>query len=176
MGRKKKYSADHRADMRGGGLIGLPKCVHKSAAYRSLDLYARAVLLEILSRFNGYNNGTIGCSVRELGEGLGNQNYTRISKALADCMERGLLDIGHESLWKERHSRQWRLTFISSGNPPFVKSATNEYRDWTPQKSVDPVSTDGGRSADPVSASPKSSAETPSTGETQERRKSAKAA
>lgn len=176
MGRRKKYSADHRADTRGDGLIGLPKVVHKSAAFRSLDLYGRAVLMEILCRFNGYNNGNIGCSVREIADGLGNQNFRRIAKAIADCMERGLLDIGQESLWKQRHSRQYRLTFISSGNAPFVKAATNEYRDWKPLKCADPVSADDSQSADHVSAGPNLSADPVSTAKSSKPQKTAKLA
>ena len=170
---KRKHRADHRADMRGDGLIGLPKCVHKSAAYRSLDLYGRAVLLEILSRFNGYNNGEIGCSYREIGEGLGNQNYGRIAKAIAQCIEHGLLDIGHEAIWKERHSRQYRLTFVTSGKPPNTRAATNEYRCWSPKKAVDPVSADGGQSADPVSAGRKFSADHVSAAKTPKPQKTA---
>lgn len=158
MGRK-KWKADHKADTRGAGLIGLPKCVYESDAYASLDLYGRAVLLAILSRFNGYNNGEIGCSYREIADDLGVQNYARIAQAVADCMERGLLDIGHESLWKERHSRQYRFTFIQSRKPPFTTSATNEYRDWSKKIGVDHVSADAPQSAETSSAGPKMSAE-----------------
>lgn len=150
---KKKWKADHRADTRGDVLIGLPKCVYTSEAYRSLDLYGRAVLMEILSRFNGYNNGQIGCSYREIADGLGNKNFTRIARAVADCMERGLLDIAHEAVWKERHSRQYRLTWIMSGKPPFTNKATNEYLGWSEKKAADHVSADGANSADHVSAS-----------------------
>ena len=175
MGRK-KYRTDHRADTRGDGLIGLPKVVHKSAAYRSLDLYGRAVLLEILSRFNGFNNGQIGCSVREIGEALGNQNYRRISKAIADCMQRGLLDIAADSIWKERKSRQYRLTFITSGKAPPYRAATNDYRSWKPQISVDPVSAEEGKSADPVSASQFPSADAVSAAKTSKPQKTAKVA
>ena len=174
MGRRKKYSADHRADTRGDGLIGLPKIVHKSEAYRSLDLYGRAVLLAILSRFNGYNNGQIGCSYRELGEDLGNQNYSRIARAIADTIERGLLDIAAESIWKERHSRQYRLTFISSGSSPFIKPATNEYRDWPRKNGVDHVSADATPSAEGGSTGPKMSAEAMSAVVNAKARKTAK--
>lgn len=154
---KKKWKADHRADTRGDGLIGLPKCVHGSEAYRSLDLYARAVLMEILARFNGYNNGEIGCSYREIGEGLGSQNYARIAQAIADCMARGLLDIGHEAIWKERHSRQYRLTWIMSGKPPFTAKATNEYLEW--KNGAEHASADGKISAEHASAGPNMSAD-----------------
>ncbi|RVQ65732.1 hypothetical protein EKN06_12415 [Croceicoccus ponticola] len=155
----KKWKADHRADTRGEGLIGLPKCVYGSAAYRDLDLYARAVLMEILSRFNGYNNSEIGISYREIGEGLGNQNFARIAQAVADLMEHGLVDIGHEAVWKERHSRQYRLTWIMSGKPPFTAKATNDYLDWSKKIGVDNVSADGNGTADHVSASGNMSAE-----------------
>ena len=155
----KKWKADHRADTRGEGLMGLPKCVYGSPAYRDLDLYARAVLMEILSRFNGYNNGEIGVSYREIGEGLGSQNFTRIARAVADLMEHGLIDIGHEAVWKERHSRQYRLTWVMSGKPPFTAKATNDYLDWSKKIGVDHVSADAPQSAKTSSAAPKMSAE-----------------
>ncbi|WP_157668139.1 hypothetical protein [Croceicoccus marinus] len=115
--------------------------------------------MEILSRFNGYNNGEIGCSYREIAEGLGNRNFNRIARAVADCMERGLLDIGQEAVWKERHSRQYRLTWIMSGKPPFTAKATNDYLDWAQKKAADHVSADGNETADHVSAGPNMSAE-----------------
>lgn len=174
MGRKKKFQADHRADTRGEGLIGLPKCVHKSAAYRSLDLYARAVLMEVLGRFSGYNNGEIGVSYREVGDALGNQNYSRIAKAFADLMDRGLIDIAVESLWKERHSRQYRLTFITSLKPPHTRPATNDYRHWKPKNDADHVSADECQSAEDVSARPNMSAEAVSAVKTAKARKTVK--
>ena len=61
---RRKSKSDQRADTRGGGFTGLPHVVHDSDAYRHLDLWARAVLAQVIRRFNGYNNGKIAISQR----------------------------------------------------------------------------------------------------------------
>ena len=129
MGRSKKHS-DNRADLRGAGFIGLPVVVHASAAYRSLGVFERAVLTEILAAFNGYNNGSIVVSQRQIADALGNGNFRKIGRAIAVLIERGLLDIATHSVWKQRLAREYRLTFITSESPPYTRPASNEYLAW----------------------------------------------
>jgi hypothetical protein len=157
MGRK-KHSSDQRADTRGGGFIGLPGVVHRSEAYRSLPAFERAVLIEIIAVFNGYNNGELVISQRQLSERLENTNYRKIGRAIAVLIERGLLDISTEGVWKQRLARQYRLTFITSGRPPFTKPASNEYLNWK-KNDADDVSAGKGRSADASSAEPENLAD-----------------
>ena len=78
---RKRNQADHRADLRAKPFIGLPAAVVYSPAYTALSLPARAVLTEILGRFNGYNNGEIAISSRELCARLGTSNARKISNA-----------------------------------------------------------------------------------------------
>lgn len=157
MGRK-RFQADQRADLRGGKFIGLPTVVHKSDAYRSLPVFERAVLTEMLATFNGYNNGKLVVSHRQLADALGNSNYRKISRAVAVLIERGLLDIATESVWKQRRAREYRLTFINSGTAPFVRPATNEYLHWQ-KNDADDVSARNVQSADDVSARPNDAAD-----------------
>ncbi len=124
---KKRYQADHRADLRGEPFIGLPAAVVYSEAYTGLSLAARAVLIEILGRFKGYNNGLIGVSSRELCARLNTSNARRISIAVRELFEAGLIDIPVEGKWKARQARLYRLPFISSGKGPPFQPATNEY-------------------------------------------------
>ena len=158
-----KVKADHRADNRGGPWAGLPHVVIDSLAYRHLSLWARAILIELVREMNGYNNGEIGLSQRQIGERIGTSNYRRIGPAIAELMEHGLIDVTVEGKWKQRLARQYRLTFINTGKPGHYKAATNEYRDWRPgvksgvatvsAKTVnpaDPVATEAQSSADPV--------------------------
>ena len=126
MGKKRRQS-DHRADLRGKPFIGLPAAVVYSAAYTSLSVFARAVLVEILGRFNGYNNAQIAISYRELADRLSTSNYRRIGAAIAELLQHGFLDVEMEGSWKPRLARQYRLTFISSGNAPPFRRATNDY-------------------------------------------------
>ena len=159
MGKRRKSHSDQRADLRGGGFLGLPGVVHRSGAYRSLPTYERAVLTEIIGAFNGYNNGEIVVSQRQISEALGNQNFGKIGKAIAVLIERGLIGIATESVWKQRLARQYRLTFISTGHPPFIKSATNEYLHWK-KNDAETASAGKAQSAETASASPNTAAET----------------
>lgn len=137
MGGKRKQ-ADHRADTRGCGWSGLPHAVADSAAYLGLCPFDRAVLGEILRRFNGYNNGEIALSYEDMGERLKGPNACRpnnrrIAFAVARLFERGLIAEPTPGSWMQRKAREYRLTFITSGKAPPFKSATNEYLRWTPR-------------------------------------------
>lgn len=134
-----KVKADHRADNRGGPWAGLPHVVIDSPAYRDLSLWARAILIELVREMNGYNNGAIGLSQRQIGDRVGTTNYRRIGPAIAELMDHGFIDISVEGAWKQRLARQYRLTFVNTGAPGHYRKATNEYLLWThdPKKSGD---------------------------------------
>lgn len=134
---KRRPQADHRADTRGGALSGLPHVVADSPAYLDLCPFERGVLGEILRRFNGYNNGTIGISYEELGERLRGPNATRphngrLARAIVRLIDHGFLAEPTPGSWLQRRAREYRLTFITSGKAPPFKSATNDYQLWTP--------------------------------------------
>lgn len=140
--RDKRKHADHRADTRGGALSGLPHVVADSAAYLSLSPFERAVLAEILRRFNGYNNGGIGITYDEIGARLkgsnkSNPNNRRIADAVVSLMDRGLIAEPTPESWLQRRARTYRLTFISSGKAPPFKAATNDYLRWSPRAKID---------------------------------------
>lgn len=125
-----KNPADHRADTRGGRWVGIPHAVIKSAAYQHLSLMARAVLVELVLEMNGYNNGRIALSQRQIAARLGNSNFRKISRATAELMEHGLVDVCAEGKWKQRQARQFRLTFVNTTAGSFVP-ATNDYLNWS---------------------------------------------
>jgi hypothetical protein len=161
MPRRAKQKADHRADNRGGPWAGLPHCVIDSLAYRDLSLWSRAVLTEIVREMNGYNNGEIGLSQRQLANRLGTSNFRQIGRAIAELMEHGFIDIAVEGKWKQRLARQYRLTFVNTGSPGRYRPATNEYRHWQPTRKsgVEPGSAEAVDPAEPVSAGQAMSAE-----------------
>jgi hypothetical protein len=102
-----------------------------------LTPFERAVLHEILRRFNGYNNGEIGISYEEIGERLRGANKCplnngRIARAIVRLMHHGLIGEPCPESWFQRRARTYRLTFISSGKAPPYRSATNDYLRWTP--------------------------------------------
>lgn len=126
MGKSRKIKADCRADTRGGPWAGIPVCVIESAAYRDCSVHARAVLVELVSRMRGYNNGKLAVSQRELVSSL-RCSPRKVVRAIAELMDHGFLDVSVEGKWKERMARQYRLTFVSTKTAP----ATNEYRCWS---------------------------------------------
>jgi hypothetical protein len=132
MGRGKQR-ADHRADLRGKPFVGLPAAVLYSAAYQALSPTPRCILMELLGRFNGYNNGKIGMSYREMADRLGTKSLKSIGPAIIDLHSHGFLDVTAEGKWKQREARLYRLTFISSGSNGQIP-ATNDYARWTPQE------------------------------------------
>lgn len=132
MGRGKQR-ADHRADLRGKPFVGLPAAVLYSAAYQALSPTPRCILMELLGRFNGYNNGKIGMSYREMADRLDTKSLKSIGPAIVDLHSHGFIDVTAEGKWKAREARLYRLTFISSGSNGQL-AATNEYAHWTPQK------------------------------------------
>jgi len=126
---RRKIKADCRGDTRGGGWAGIPICVINSAAYRSCSVHARAILVELVARMNGYNNGSIAVSHRALREALRCSPRKGV-QGVVELMERGLIDIAVEGGWKERMAREYRLTFVSKKHA----AATNEYRAWAPPR------------------------------------------
>lgn len=150
----RKRKADHSAATRGGGWTGLPHCVQDSNAFKSLSLYARVILLEIIRKFNGYNNGEIALSQRELGHRIQSTNYRKIGAATAELMEKGLIDVRTNGVWKARMAREFRLTFVSTGSFHRPVAATNDYLNWSEGNSdADHASANSDHSDDNASAS-----------------------
>jgi len=129
-GRKpQKVKAACRADTRGGSWAGIPKCLIDSPAHRDLSLHARAILVELIARMNGYNNGAIAVSQRELKEALG-CSPNRVVAAIVELVDHYLIEVTVEGEWASRQARQYRLTFVSTKDG----LATNDYLRWTPSK------------------------------------------
>jgi hypothetical protein len=124
---KRRIKADCRADTRGGSWAGIPVCLTRSAAYRACSVHSRAILVELVSRMNGYNNGKLAVSQRELVEAIG-CSPRKVVRGIAELMEHGLIDVEAQGKWKERMAREYRLTFVSTKTRP----ATNDYLHWKP--------------------------------------------
>ena len=132
--RRNKQRADHRADTRGGSWVGIPKCVVESAAYRDLSLHARAILVEIVANMNGFNNGDIAVSTRDITTSLRCSHAKVAGKtgALVELMGHGFLEGGPIKYWKDGKARTYRLTFVNTGTPGRYVPATHDYLTWTP--------------------------------------------
>lgn len=134
MSRRAKNKADCRADTRGGPWAGIPKVVLASEAYRTLSPFERAVLVKIVGRMDGYNNGRIAISYAELAHRLNRRNQAKFAGAIETLWKHGLIEPGMLKPWKERKAREYRLTFVNTVvNDKFV-AATNDYLQWKPEK------------------------------------------
>lgn len=131
---KGKGKAPNVADTRGKPWLGIPHVVLKSEAYRQLPLFSKQILTSIVLRLNGYNNGKIAVSFRELAHDLNRKNQTPFANAIAKLVEHGLIAISMEGDWSMRRAREYRLTFVSTGDHNSIKPATNDYLYWKPPK------------------------------------------
>ena len=103
-------------------------------AWRSLDATARAIYVEMASRYGGTgsNNGRLPYAVREAAVSL-RIGKTTAARALKELQDRGFIvptTKGAFSL-KRRHATEWRLTEF----PCDVTHAlpTKEFSRWSPE-------------------------------------------
>lgn len=148
MGYRRRPQNDQRADLRGKGFASIPTVVLDSEAWRTATVWERSVMLELVKLHNGFNNGQIGASQRVLAHRLNTTNMRQIGRAIAQLMMRGLIDVATECQRSERLAREYRITWLPTGEPPYRKPATDEWRHFR----VDDVSAEQGPSADDVSA------------------------
>jgi hypothetical protein len=109
-----RYSAKQRK-MRGNGkahggptFIQLFHHVKRSTAYHGLSPVARALLIEIIDRYNGNNNGMIVLGVREAAYELGS-HQTTAGRAGRELDDAGLARPTQIGAWRGKHATEWRL-------------------------------------------------------------------
>ncbi|MBP2229379.1 hypothetical protein J2847_002678 [Azospirillum agricola] len=99
--------------------VALPHYLLNSPAWRTLTPNAKALLIDVWSRHNGANNGSIAYAVREAaGIGL---SKDQAGRAFRELEERGFLKVRHASTFtlKTREARTWELTAEPcAGQPP----------------------------------------------------------
>ena len=102
----------------------------KSEAWQSLSTVERALWIEIMLRFTGYNNGRISLSCREA---AGRLRVSKNTTALAfqTLIETGFIQITAHSGFnmKQRFSRRWAVTHL----PIEMGHATNEWKKFRKQ-------------------------------------------
>ncbi len=106
----------------------------KSAAYRSLSVGARALLVELKSLYFGNNNGGLFLSVRDAGQRL-NVGKDRASKLFNELRGKGFIrpnEIGAfnmKALAGAGRATTWVLTEYPLGN---ATVGTKEFMSWRP--------------------------------------------
>lgn len=129
MGKRSGKRALHRLDCRGGRFSGLPHVLLNAEAYLTCGYRARAVLMVLVKRFNGFNNGTIGLSGRELAQELNCQNFKANSQAIGELIARGFVRLTKTWPRGARKSNEYCLTFASYGRHG-EHPATHDYLHW----------------------------------------------
>ena len=99
---------DHRGKHSGPSFIQVPHHVKRSTSYHGLSPIARALLTEIIDRYNGSNNGFIVLSRREAMYELG-CSAGSISNATREIDDAGLARPTKIGAWRGREATEWRL-------------------------------------------------------------------
>lgn len=135
-GRTKESTASPAQKIDQGGMKGvvvLPKAVLRSPAFRSLSGTAVKVLIVIQARWNGYNNGEIPFSTRELHVACGTRDNTSQANAVHQLVECGLLRITKDANFATKgQAREFALTYIATGDAQQPVPASREYLEWLP--------------------------------------------
>lgn len=105
----------------------------KSPAYRSLSIAARAVLVELMMRYNGSNNGRIALGVRDAGEACGISKNTA-ARALQELKEKGFIIIVTPSNFDRKNQLATEYALTEFRNDVSNEIATKDFMRWTPQK------------------------------------------
>ncbi len=105
----------------------------KTIAWQSLSCVARALYVEIASRYGGpgSNNGKLHYSIRAAAKALG-VSKTTAAKAFADLQDRGFIEammVGGFNV-KNRRATEWRLTAHASDISTQI--ATKDFERWHP--------------------------------------------
>jgi DNA-binding MarR family transcriptional regulator len=118
--------------------------VFKSVAFRSLSTVERAAYLEFKWRFDGFNNGRIGLSCRELGDALGTSKATA-SRAIQTLCDIGFIQPVKCSTFNQKYrlATEWRLTEYACNVTGEL--ATKPFMRWREKNTVAP----GGQTVSP---------------------------
>jgi hypothetical protein len=110
-------------------------------------------LLEILAKLNGFNNGKIAISYKQLARRLGRKNEAPFGRAIAELITHGFIEVMAEARWRDRRAREYRLTFVNTTDAAGRHvTATNEYLRWKAED--DSCATDAvAGTAEPAAAS-----------------------
>jgi hypothetical protein len=104
----------------------------ESAAYRSLSLYARCLLVELKALYNGANNGDLYLSVRDAARKL-NTGMHQATTAFRQLVDRGFIKARQRGAfqWKQRQATCWLLTEYDCDVTGH--RATKDFMQWRPE-------------------------------------------
>jgi hypothetical protein len=113
------------------GHVRLYRWELESAAYRSLGLRARCLLVELKALYNGSNNGELFLSVRDAAARL-KTGLHQATAAFRELADRGFIKPRQRGSfhWKQRHATSWLLTEFDDDMTGH--KATKDFMKWQP--------------------------------------------
>ena len=128
----KKNQKHHKRNLK-GTFMAVPHHVWDSDAMTDCNSNARVVLLQLLRRYNGFNNGKISLSVREAAIGASVCIGTA-STSLKRLEEVGLIITTRQSGFnmKNRMAREFEITF----HPVDNHVPKNTFKNWRKNNSI----------------------------------------
>ena len=129
-----KVNAKGRNDLT-DRFVRLPHKLLSSAAYRSLGVTARALLVELIMLDFGSNNGSLYLSLRDAADRLGFSDHHSVSAAFNELLDRGLVRCTKEAHFQiktadQSRARCWCLTWIAA--PSLRRPASNDWQTYDP--------------------------------------------
>ena len=111
----------------GFSFVGLPKHITKSSAFLDCKPTAKVIWLQLMERYNGYNNGEISLSVRDAGK-YANYSPNSAGKHIEQLIAVGLICCTMKTgfTMDKRLASTYALTHIPIGG----KAATNKWRQY----------------------------------------------
>ncbi|ESQ75974.1 helix-turn-helix domain-containing protein [Asticcacaulis sp. AC402] len=120
----------------------------QSEAWRELGASARVVLIQLMSRYRGQNNGTLGASVDALADECRLAPNT-VSAALRRLIEVGFIERTREASFgcKMRLAAEYRLTWIKCDKTG--KAPSNGFKLWRSGRAANTDTVTGGDAVEP---------------------------
>lgn len=115
--------------------VMIPNWAFDSLAYRSLRAGPRGLLWELIRRFNGWNNGRITFSQREMARSLNVADRETVAAYVRELEAVGFIKAtrrgGFNVKVGDRRATEWALTWQKIGDA----LPTKEFMHWQPSKS-----------------------------------------
>lgn len=118
----------------GPPFIQLFRWMYDSPAFRSLRPGPRAVILALLRRYNGGNNGSIALSVRDAAFECGVRDKDTVRGYFGELERKGFIRATRRGAFHlkdptRNRATEWRLTWLDA---PGI-NATKEFMQWSPE-------------------------------------------
>lgn len=115
----------------GEPFVKLPNFVLDSAAFGSLSALSQALLVHLVRRYNGNNNGLIGLGHRA-GAKLCNVNKDTIKRAFDELEAKGLIRASRKGGFNMKdvtlqRATEWRLTWLDTTEA----KPTHDFKEWS---------------------------------------------